>query len=112
MALHHGRHAQRHGQPIGKAGLVPGVDAVQARQHQREEGHGREFARSGAGVDADEPVAGQGVKQRPQQAQAAAGRDFGKAVIGNGAGGQRHSKQVDLVAGAQRQPQVVQQRGQ
>ena len=112
MALHHGRHAQRHGKPIGKAGLVPGVDAVQARQHQREEGHGREFARSGAGVDADEPVAGQGVKQRPQQAQAAAGRDFGKAVIGNGAGGQRHSKQVDLVAGAQRQPQVVQQRGQ
>ena len=112
MALHHGRHAQRHRQPIPEAGPVAGVDAVQTQQHEREKRHGRELADGGAGVDAGQPIGGQRVEQCPQQTQPTAGRDSGKAEIGDQAGHQRDRKEVDLVAGAQRQPQVVEQRGQ
>ena len=103
MALHHGRHAQCHRQPIPEAGPVAGVDAVQTQQHEREKRHGRELADGGAGVDAGQPIGGQRVEQCPQQTQPAAGRDFGKAEIGDQAGRQRDRKEVDLVAGAQRQ---------
>ena len=109
MALHHGGHAQRHRQPVRKAGLIPRIDAVQAEQHQREERHGGELAHSSAGVDADKPIAGQCVEHCPQQPKTAALSNAAKAEISDQAGGQCDCKDVYLIAGAQRQPQIVQQ---
>ena len=108
MALHQRRHAKGHGRPLGKAGLLGGIYIIQAHQHQWQESDGRVLAHRGADVGADQPVAGQCVQRRAQQAQLAAGGNFAKAAIGNDGGGQCHRKDVHLIAGAQRQPGVVQ----
>ena len=95
MALHHGRHAQRHWQPVPEAGPVAGVDAVQTQQHEREKRHGRELADGGAGVDAGQPIGGQRVEQCPQQTQPTDGRDFGKAEIGDQAGRMKQWRDIN-----------------
>ena len=102
MALHQRRHAKGHGRPLGKAGLLGGIYIIQAHQHQWQESDGRVLAHRGADVGADQPVAGQRVQRRAQQAQLAAGGNFAKAAIGNDGGGQCHRKDVHLIAGAQR----------
>ena len=112
MALHQRRHAKGHGRPLGKAGLLGGIYIIQAHQHQWQESDGRVLAHRGADVGADQPVAGQCVQRRAQQAQLAAGGNFAKAAIGNDGGGQCHRKDVHLIAGTQRQPGIIQQGGQ
>ena len=112
MALHQRRHAKGHGRPLGKVGLLGGIYIIQAHQHQWQESDGRVLAHRGTDVGADQAVAGQRVQGRAQQAQLAAGGNFAKAVIGNDGGGQRHDKNINLIAGAQRQPGIIQQGGQ